>query len=120
MTWRTIGGILDMYMFMGPSPSEVIQQYTEVIGRSFMPPYWSLGFHVCKFGYKSVNETMDVVKRMKEAKIPQVWHYVTQMILIKKKVNANNNWVQYNSEKKRFLFVYLLFILRFPVYKMKH
>lgn len=105
-----------MYMFMGPSPSEVIQQYTEVIGRSFMPPYWSLGFHVCKFGYKSVNETMDVVKRMKEAKIPQVWHYVTHMILIKKKVNL----VQYNPEKRGFLFVYLLFILRFPVYKMKH
>ena len=69
-----------MYMFMGPSPSEVIQQYTEVIGRSFMPPYWSLGFHVCKYGYKSVNETMDVVNRMKEAKIPQVWHYVTHLV----------------------------------------
>lgn len=72
LTWRTIGGVLDLYMFMGPSPSEVIQQYTEVIGRSFMPPYWSLGFHLCKFGYHSVNETMAVVKRMQEAKIPQV------------------------------------------------
>lgn len=71
LTWRTIGGVLDLYMFMGPSPSEVVQQYTEVIGRSFMPPYWSLGFHLCKYGYHSVNETMAVVKRMQEAKIPQ-------------------------------------------------
>ncbi|XP_061191912.1 lysosomal alpha-glucosidase-like [Saccostrea echinata] len=71
LTWRTIGGILDMYMFMGPSPAEVVQQYTEVIGHTFMPPYWSLGFHLCKYGYHSVNETMDVVKRMQEAKIPQ-------------------------------------------------
>ncbi|XP_048758029.2 lysosomal alpha-glucosidase-like isoform X2 [Ostrea edulis] len=71
LTWRTIGGIVDMYMFMGPSPAEVVQQYTEVIGRAFMPPYWSLGFHLCKYGYGSAKETMDVVKRMQEAKIPQ-------------------------------------------------
>lgn len=82
LTWRTIGGVLDLYMFMGPSPSEVVQQYTEVIGRSFMPPYWSLGFHLCKFGYHSVNETMAVVKRMQEAKIPQVCLYLFQAVLL--------------------------------------
>lgn len=81
LTWRTIGGVLDLYMFMGPSPSEVIQQYTEVIGRSFMPPYWSLGFHLCKYGYHSVNETMAVVKRMQEAKIPQVCQSLSFKIL---------------------------------------
>ncbi|XP_010220406.1 PREDICTED: maltase-glucoamylase, intestinal-like, partial [Tinamus guttatus] len=32
LTFRTIGGILDFYMFLGPTPENVIQQYTEVSG----------------------------------------------------------------------------------------
>ncbi|KAK3090595.1 hypothetical protein FSP39_012987 [Pinctada imbricata] len=71
VTWRTIGGILDMYVFFGPTPSDVIQQYTEVVGRTFMPPYWSLGFHLCRWGYMTANKTMDVVNKLRQAGIPQ-------------------------------------------------
>ncbi|XP_060067005.1 lysosomal alpha-glucosidase-like [Ylistrum balloti] len=71
ITWRTIGGIIDMYVFLGPSPSAVIQQYTEVIGRSFMPPYWSLGYHLCRWGYSTANGTLAVTDRVRAAGIPQ-------------------------------------------------
>ncbi|XP_029649556.1 lysosomal alpha-glucosidase-like [Octopus sinensis] len=71
LTWRTIGGILDMYVFLGPKPNDVIQQYTEVIGRPFMPPYWSLGFHLCRYGYPTANRTLEVMNRVRKAGIPQ-------------------------------------------------
>ena len=33
MIYRTIGGLLDMYLFLGPRPEEVVQQYTQAVGR---------------------------------------------------------------------------------------
>ncbi|XP_063961375.1 lysosomal alpha-glucosidase-like isoform X2 [Lytechinus pictus] len=71
ITYRTIGGILDFYFFLGPDPIDVVRQYQEVIGMPFMPPMWALGFHLCRWGYGSANGTMAVVERMRQAKIPQ-------------------------------------------------
>jgi len=44
--YRTIGGIVDFYFFLGPSPGAVNRQYTEAVGRYPVPPYWSLGYQV--------------------------------------------------------------------------
>ncbi|XP_046862383.1 lysosomal alpha-glucosidase-like [Xenia sp. Carnegie-2017] len=71
ITYRTIGGILDFYIFLGPEPDLVVQQYTEVIGRPFMPPYWSLGFHLCRWGYMTSNRTQAIVNKMRQYGIPQ-------------------------------------------------
>ncbi|XP_071528131.1 lysosomal alpha-glucosidase-like [Panulirus ornatus] len=70
LTMRAIGGIIDLYVFLGPTPNAVISQYTEVIGRPFLPPYWSLGYHQCRFGYGSVNKTREVWQRTRSAGIP--------------------------------------------------
>uniref|UniRef100_A0A8C4SG27 Alpha glucosidase 2 n=1 Tax=Erpetoichthys calabaricus TaxID=27687 RepID=A0A8C4SG27_ERPCA len=71
ITWRMIGGILDFYFFLGPDPSSVIQQYLEVVGFPSMPPFWALGFHLCRWGYKTSNKTWEVVRAMRNYGIPQ-------------------------------------------------
>ncbi|XP_055509931.1 lysosomal alpha-glucosidase-like isoform X1 [Leucoraja erinacea] len=71
LTWRAIGGIFDFYVFLGPNPKTVIRQYMDIIGYPIMPPYWSLGFHLCRFGYKSTNVTRQVVENMARANMPQ-------------------------------------------------
>ncbi|XP_062507778.1 lysosomal alpha-glucosidase-like isoform X2 [Corticium candelabrum] len=71
ITYRTTGGIMDFYFFVGDTPEDVIQQYTALIGHSFMPPYWSLGFHLCRWGYGTANKTQEVVDKMRSLGIPQ-------------------------------------------------
>lgn len=72
ITYRTIGGVLDFYFFLGPSPADVIRQYHEVIGYPFLPPYWSLGFHLCRFGLKTLNDTIEFWSRNRKIGIPFV------------------------------------------------
>jgi hypothetical protein len=50
-----VGGLLDFFIFLGPSPQNVIQQYTEVTGRPYMPPYWGLGFHLCRYALRIIS-----------------------------------------------------------------
>jgi len=75
ITFRTIGGVLDMYVFLGPTPDSVIQQYTAVIGLPVMPPYWALGFQLCKYGYNSAAHLKDVITRNRQLGIPYVCNF---------------------------------------------
>ncbi|XP_063403845.1 maltase-glucoamylase-like [Mytilus trossulus] len=75
LTYRTIGGILDVYIFLGPSPENVIQQYTELIGRPFMPPYWALGFQLCRYGYTNLKDIETAVENTKKYNIPHDVQY---------------------------------------------
>ncbi|XP_076020739.1 lysosomal alpha-glucosidase [Genypterus blacodes] len=70
LTWVAIGGILDLFIFLGPDPQSVLCQYLQVIGYPLMPPYWSLGFHLCRWGYATTNATRQVAQRMHNANLP--------------------------------------------------
>lgn len=38
------------FVFGGPTPLAVMEQFTAVIGRPALVPYWTLGWHQCKYG----------------------------------------------------------------------
>lgn len=50
LSWRAIGGMIDLFVFLGPTPLDVMDQLTAVIGRPAMQPRWALGWHQCKVG----------------------------------------------------------------------
>ncbi|KAF8384945.1 aagr-2 [Pristionchus pacificus] len=70
LVYRTTGGFLDMYFFPGPTPGQVIAQYHAFIGRPFMPSYWALGYQLCRWGYKSLDDLKSRVNAVMAAGIP--------------------------------------------------
>ncbi|XP_062955067.1 sucrase-isomaltase, intestinal [Cynocephalus volans] len=70
LTYRTVGGILDFYMFLGPTPEVATKQYHEVIGHPVMPPYWALGFQLCRYGYRNTSQVQELYQEMVTARVP--------------------------------------------------
>jgi len=83
LEYDLLGGVLDFYFLAGPSPAEVAQQYSEVVGKSAMMPYWGLGFHQCRYGMRDVYEVAEVVANYSSADIPleNMWTDIDYMYL---------------------------------------
>ncbi|ADU32029.1 glycoside hydrolase family 31 protein [Evansella cellulosilytica] len=64
------GGQLDYYVFAGPSPKEVVAQFSELTGKMPLPPKWALGYHQSRYSYETEEEVRDVVNTFKEKDIP--------------------------------------------------
>jgi len=79
--YKVIGGVIDLYFMVGPKPMDVVRQYQEIIGKPFMPPFWVFGFHQCRWGYKNIDETMNVVKQYQIHDIPleTMWNDIDYM-----------------------------------------
>jgi alpha-glucosidase len=53
LQYDVIGGIIDLYIFASTdgSPVGAAREYAKIVGTPAGIPYWSLGFHQCRYGY---------------------------------------------------------------------
>ncbi|KAF8888302.1 glycoside hydrolase family 31 protein [Infundibulicybe gibba] len=72
LEYNVIGGVLDFYFLAGSTtdPTEVARQYAEIVGTPAEVPYWSLGFHQCRFGYQNFIDVAGVITNYSAAGIP--------------------------------------------------
>lgn len=70
LEYNMISGIVDLYFMDGPSPTEAAREYSEVAGKAAMMPYWGLGFHQCRYGYRDYISVAEVVYNYSSAGIP--------------------------------------------------
>ncbi|ASN04665.1 glycoside hydrolase family 31 protein [Virgibacillus necropolis] len=64
------GGQLDYYVMAGPSPKNVLTQYTHLTGRMPIPPKWALGYHQSRYSYESEAEVRALAENFVARDIP--------------------------------------------------
>lgn len=58
--WTSEQGLPDVFFFPGPTPHEVQKQHAALVGPSLMPPLFSLGYHQCRWNYRSEEDALEV------------------------------------------------------------
>lgn len=70
LSLSTLGGVLDYFVFAGPTPAAVVEQLTRLTGRPALPPLWALGFHQSRWSYGSDAEVRAIARGFRERAIP--------------------------------------------------
>ncbi|RDB19429.1 putative alpha/beta-glucosidase agdC [Hypsizygus marmoreus] len=72
LEYNVIGGVLDFYFLAGSTtdPTVLARQYAEIVGTPAEVPYWSFGFHQCRFGYQDFVDVAGVITNYAAAGIP--------------------------------------------------
>ena len=68
---------IDLFVFFG-SPKEILNEYTNITGKSPMLPLWSFGTWMSRITYFSQEEGLDIARQLRKHKIPSdVIHFDT-------------------------------------------
>ena len=68
---------MDFFVFFG-SPKEILNEYTEITGKSPMLPLWSFGTWMSRITYFSQAEGLDIAAKLRQHRIPaDVIHFDT-------------------------------------------
>lgn len=63
------GGSL-RYYFTSGSPAQLLERYTELTGRSSLPPLWALGYHQSHWGYRTEDAVREDAQAFQEHDLP--------------------------------------------------
>ena len=61
---------VDQYVLAGPRLADVVDRYTELVGRPALPPTWALGFHQSRWGYPDAQTVLAVAQHYRDLGLP--------------------------------------------------
>ncbi|KFY63167.1 hypothetical protein V496_04145 [Pseudogymnoascus sp. VKM F-4515 (FW-2607)] len=68
--WVSEGGLLDLFIFLGPTPTDVTKAYGELTGYTQLPQDFAIAYHQCRWNYVTDDDVRDVDRKMDKFKIP--------------------------------------------------
>lgn len=70
LIYHLTGGEIELYFLAGPTPDDVVEQYTRIVGRPPMIEPKYLGFHQCRYGYTQLSDWRAVVDNFDRHGLP--------------------------------------------------
>ena len=67
---QAASGEIDLYLFLGPKIGNVVGRYTDLTGRMPLPPRWALGYHQCRYSYKTRRRVEAIASAFRRKQIP--------------------------------------------------
>jgi alpha-glucosidase len=64
------GGEINYYFFSAPDPKTVIGRFTDLVGRSPLPPRWALGYIQSRYSYYPERKVRFIAENFRERRIP--------------------------------------------------
>uniref|UniRef100_A0AAR2K668 Glycoside hydrolase family 31 N-terminal domain-containing protein n=1 Tax=Pygocentrus nattereri TaxID=42514 RepID=A0AAR2K668_PYGNA len=68
--WISESGIIDVFIMLGPKPSDVFSQYASLTGTQSFPPLAGLGYHQCRWNYNDQDDVKAVDQGFDQHDIP--------------------------------------------------
>ncbi len=63
-------GPIDYYVFLGPTPRQVVETYAWLTGTSPLPPLWSLGYQQSRYSYYPQSQVLEIAAHLRANRIP--------------------------------------------------
>lgn len=70
MNMTADAGEMNFYFIGGPKLMDVATRYTDLTGKSALPPMWGLGFHQCRWSYYPEKRVREIASEFRKRRIP--------------------------------------------------
>ena len=68
--WISETGVIDLWVLTGPTPQDISKQNALLSGTHPLPPYYSIGYHQCRWNYFTQEEVADIDQNYDDHDIP--------------------------------------------------
>lgn len=68
--WYSEAGVLDLFVFLGPTHRDIFKQYSSLVGTTALPQSFSIGYHQCRWNYISQKDVIEVDAGFETHEIP--------------------------------------------------
>uniref|UniRef100_A0A674D350 Glucosidase II alpha subunit n=1 Tax=Salmo trutta TaxID=8032 RepID=A0A674D350_SALTR len=68
--WISESGIIDVFIMLGPTPTDVFSQYASLTGTQAFPPLSALAYHQCRWNYNDQEDVAAVDQGFDDHDIP--------------------------------------------------